>query len=293
MNGPAVLRRRVGSGPMLVAPGAYDGITARLVEQAGFEAVYMTGAGTAASLGFPDYGLATLTEMTDNARRMADVLSVPLVADADTGYGNELNMVRTVREYQRAGVAALHVEDQAFPKKCGHLDDKQVVSVEQWLAKIRAAVGERGDGEIMVIARTDARAVLGFEEAVKRSNLALEAGADMVFLEAPQTLQEVRAVPELVRGPCLLNLVRGGKSPLVGLDEAEAFGYRLAIVSGLLFTAMIGVAESILAELRDSRQVPVPPADLTIKEAFRRFGSEEWDRVASLYAPPDSGSPDR
>ena len=286
MSGAATLRALLDRDSMLVAPGAYDCITARLVEQAGFDAVYMTGAGTAATLGYPDYGLTTMTEMVDNARRMTDVLSVPLVTDADTGFGNELNMARTVRAYARAGVAALHLEDQAFPKKCGHLENKQVIPADDWLAKIRAAVGERGDGDLLVIARTDSRAVLGLDEAVRRSNLALAAGADMVFLEAPESLEEIEAIPSLVRGRCLLNLVRGGIGPLVSLSEAERFGYRMAIVPGMLFAAVVGTSERLLKELRDTGLVPVPPGDLTIKEAFRRFGSEEWDGIAARYAPP-------
>src|SRR5437764_10992678 len=171
---------------MVVAPGAYDCITARLVERAGFDAVYMTGAGTAATLGYPDFGLVTMSEMVANAGRIAAAVNVPVIADADTGYGNELNVVRTVREYEQAGVAGIHIEDQGFPKKCGHLDDKEIVPREDWLAKIRAAASARRDPDFLVIARTDSRAVLGFEEAVARGNAALEAGAEMVFLEAPQ-----------------------------------------------------------------------------------------------------------
>src|SRR6516165_10774659 len=195
-------------GGMIVAPGAYDCITAKLIEQAGFDAVYMTGAGTAAALGYPDFGLLTMSEMVENARRIAAAIDPPVIADADTGYGNELNVYRTVHEYETAGVAAIHLEDQAFPKKCGHLDDKEIVPREDWLAKIRAAAAARRTPDFTIIARTDARAVLGFDEAVARGNAALGAGADMVFLEAPQTLDEVAAVPRLVKGPCLLNVVR-------------------------------------------------------------------------------------
>src|SRR5947199_1203640 len=146
---------------MLVAPGAYDCITARLIERAGFDAVYMTGAGTAATLGYPDFGLVTMSEMVANAARIAVAVNLPVIADADTGYGNELNVVRTVREYEAAGVAGIHTEDQGFPKKCGHLDDKEIVPREDWLAKIRAAASARRDRDFLVIARTDARAVLG------------------------------------------------------------------------------------------------------------------------------------
>ena len=198
---------------MVVAPGAYDCITARSIERAGFSALYMTGGGTAASLGYPDYGLLTMTEMADNAGRIAASVKLPVIADADTGYGNELNAIRTVREYERRGVAGLHIEDQGFPKKCGHLEDKTIVPIEDYVAKIRAAVSAKADPDFMVIARTDSRAPLGFEEAIRRANAAIEAGADMAFVEAPQTLDEVKAVPRLVKGPCMLNMVWRGKTP--------------------------------------------------------------------------------
>src|SRR5262245_39117652 len=162
---------------MIVAPGAYDCITARTIAQADFAAVYMTGAGTAAALGYPDYGLLTMSEMADNAGRIAAAVTVPVIADADTGYGNELNATRTVREYERRGVAGLHIEDQAFPKKCGHLDRKAIVSRDEFLAKIRAALAARRDGDFYIIARTDARAVAGLEEAIARANAALAVGA--------------------------------------------------------------------------------------------------------------------
>ncbi|MGH7055833.1 MAG: isocitrate lyase/PEP mutase family protein, partial [Stellaceae bacterium] len=231
---------------MIIAPGAYDGVTAKLIEQAGFAAVYMTGAGTAAALGYPDFGLVTMSEMAANARRIAAAVSVPVIADADTGYGNELNVVRTVREYERSGVAGLHIEDQGFPKKCGHLDDKEVVAREEFLAKIRAAAAARRNPDFLIIARTDARAVAGFEEAIARANAALDAGAGMAFVEAPQTLEEVAAVPRLVHGPCLLNVVHRGKTPQLGLDEAERMGYKLAILPGLLLQSAIGACEAAL-----------------------------------------------
>src|SRR6202047_3304635 len=211
------LMRRDG---MVVAPGAYDCITARLIERAGFDAVYMTGAGTAATLGYPDYGLVTMSEMADNAGRLAAAVKVPVIADADTGYGNELNVTRTVREYEKRGVAGLHIEDQGFPKKCGHLDDKTVIALDEYLAKIRAAAAARKDPDFLLIARTDSRAVIGFEEAVTRMNAALAAGADMAFLEAPQTMAEIEAVPKLVKGPCLLNVGSGGNAPISALAHA-------------------------------------------------------------------------
>src|SRR6266550_5331651 len=202
------LMRRDG---MIVAPGAYDCITARLIERAGFDAVNMTGAGTAAMFGYPDFGLVTMSEMVANRGRIAAAVELPVIADADTGYGNELNVVRTVRAYETAGVAGIHIEDQEFPKKCGHLDDKRIVPREDWLAKIRAAASARRSTDFLIIARTDSRAVAGFDEAIARAKAAIAAGADMAFVEAPQTVEEVAAVPRLVNGPCLLNVVRGGK----------------------------------------------------------------------------------
>jgi 2-methylisocitrate lyase-like PEP mutase family enzyme len=271
-------------GNLTIAPGAYDCITARSIVQAGFDAVYMTGAGTAATLGYPDYGLVTMSEMADNAGRIAAAVEVPVIADADTGYGNELNATRTVREYERRGVAGLHIEDQVFPKKCGHLDNKAIVSLDEYLAKIRAAVAARCDPDFFIIARTDSRAVLGFEEAIRRANAALAVGADMAFVEAPQTLEEVAAVPQLVKGPCLLNVVWRGKTPDLTLGDAERLGYRLAIVPGLLFKAVIGVCDAMLSELRSSGRHPVPVSSLTIKEAFRRVGADEWDAVSDRFA---------
>ncbi len=271
---------------MVVAPGAYDGLTAMLVAQAGFPAVYMTGAGTSVSAGYPDFGLLTETEMVANAARMARAVDIPLVADADTGYGNELNVVRTVQDYGRAGVAGIHIEDQVSPKRCGHLDDKEIVPREDWLAKIRAAAAARGDADFLVIARTDSRAVVGFDEAIARANDALAAGADMAFVEAPQTMEEVAAVPRLVHGPCLLNVVWGGKTPNLDLRQAQEMGYRLAIVPGLLLKAVIGACDTALATLRDTHTHPSPPSDMTVRQAFDRVGAREWDALRTRFRGP-------
>jgi 2-methylisocitrate lyase-like PEP mutase family enzyme len=217
--------------------------------------------------------------MVTNARRIVAAVEIPVIADADTGYGNQLNVVRTVREYEISGVAGIHIEDQGFPKKCGHLDDKEIVPREDWLEKIRAAANCRRDHEFVIIARTDARAVLGFEEAVARANAALSAGADMAFVEAPQTMEEVAAVPRLVRGPCLLNVVRGGKTPDLDLLQAEAMGYKLAIVPGLLMKSVIGVCEIALSELRTTHRHPAPIKEMTVREMFERVGASEWDAL--------------
>lgn len=264
---------------MIVAPGAYDAISALTIQQAGFPAAYMTGSGTAAGLGYPDIGLVTMTEMVENAARIARSVSIPLIADADTGYGNELNVTRTVREYESRDVAGLHIEDQVTPKRCGHLDGKEIVPRAEFVSKIRAAVQARRSPAFVVIARTDARAVAGFDEAIARANEALAAGADMAFVEAAQSMDEVARIPRLVNGPCLLNMVSGGKTPAVGLDEAEAMGYRMAILPGILFRNAIATFDRVLADLRQQRRmVGITGAD-SVQEGFRRFGLDAWSAI--------------
>ena len=266
---------------MVIAPGAYDGIGARLIEQAGFSAVYMTGAGTSAARGYPDFGLLTLTEMVDNAALMARAISVPLIADADTGYGNELNVTRTVREYEARGVAAIHIEDQVAPKRCGHLDGKLVIPREEFVSKIRAAVEARRTKEFIIIARTDARAMMDMDEAIWRANAALDAGADMAFVEALQTREEVAAVPKRVHGPCLLNVVPGGRTPVFDLREAETMGYKLAILPGLMLKAAIEAGDAALAELKATSIAP--SVNRSVAETFRRFGADEWDALRTRF----------
>jgi 2-methylisocitrate lyase-like PEP mutase family enzyme len=279
----ARLRELLAGDELVVAPGAYDALTARLVEQAGFPAVYMTGAGTSAGLGFPDYGLLTMSEMADNVGRLAGAVSIPVIADADTGYGNERNVVRTVREYARRGAAALHIEDQVSPKRCGHLDRKEVIGADEFVSKVRAAAEHRPDPDLVLIARTDAIAMLGFDEAIERANRALEAGADLAFVEAPQTLEQVEAVPRLVNGPCLLNVVAAGKTPDIGLDRAGELGFRLAIVPVLLLAAMMAAADDALAGLRRTGRHPDGVPATPVAELFARAGASEWDEVRSRY----------
>ena len=280
-SAPARLRALLKQDGMIVAPGAYDCISARVIAQAGFPAVYMTGAGTAAMLGYPDFGLVTMSEMAENAGRLAAAVSMPVIADADTGYGNELNVTRTVREYEKRGVAGLHIEDQGFPKKCGHLDDKTVIPLDEYLAKIRAAAAARSNPDFLLIARTDSRAMIGFEEAVTRMNAALKAGADMAFLEAPQTPEEVAAVPRLVKGPCLLNVVSGGKTPVLDLAEVQRLGFKLAILPGLLFQTAVPAFDAVLAEVKATQRHP--DMKVSIKEKFRRMGSDEWDALRTRF----------
>ncbi|MFM0291464.1 isocitrate lyase/PEP mutase family protein [Paraburkholderia megapolitana] len=281
------LREQLATGELLVAPGVYDGLTARIAEQAGFGTLYMTGAGTAAARGYPDYGLLTMTEMVENAGVIARSASVPVIADADTGFGNELNVTRTVREYELRGVAGIHIEDQLAPKKCGHLDGKELVSRAEFIAKIRAAVAARTSPDFVLIARTDARAVLGFDEAIWRANAALDAGADIAFVEAAQGLDEVAAVPRAVHGPCLLNIVRGGKTPDIGLRDVAEMGYRIAILPSLLLGAVIESCDRTLSALRETRVPPASAGHATVGERFRRLGSDEWDAIRTRFRDPE------
>ncbi|OKO81087.1 isocitrate lyase/PEP mutase family protein [Bradyrhizobium sp. AS23.2] len=287
MTTAALLRRLLARPQMLIAPGAYDCITSRAIEQAGFDAAYMTGAGTSASFGFPDYGLLTMSEMIANAARIAASLRIPLIADADTGYGNELNVTRAVRDYERCGVAAIHLEDQEFPKKCGHFTGKSVIPAAEYISKIRAAVAARQNPDFIIIARTDALAVIGFDEAIARANAALEAGADIAFVESPRDMDETARVPQLVRGPCLLNIVWRGRSPDIAFAEAEKLGYRLAILPSILFKSVLGASEAVLAQARDIGRHPVPIGDIDVADGARRLGAAEWDaiRAQAIDAP--------
>ncbi|OJU38291.1 MAG: carboxyvinyl-carboxyphosphonate phosphorylmutase [Alphaproteobacteria bacterium 65-37] len=283
MSNAASFRALLASRKMIVAPGAIDCITGRAIARAGFSAAYMTGAGTSATLGYPDYGLITMTEMVANASRIVNSIDIPLISDSDTGYGNELNVFRTVQEFERAGVAAIHIEDQVFPKKCGHLDNKELVSREDFVAKIRAAAAARKSKDFCVIARTDARAVAGLEEAIARANAALANGADVAFVEAPQTLAEIEAVPRQVKGPCLLNVVRGGKTPEVTLEAAEGMGYAIAIVPGLLLGGIIQTCDRLLGDLKEGK---FPPVTGSPGKTFARFGAAEWDERRTAFRDP-------
>jgi 2-methylisocitrate lyase-like PEP mutase family enzyme len=277
------LRQLLDSGQLTVAPGVYDGLTARLAEQAGFSALYMTGAGTSASFGLPDYGLLTMTEMVANAARIVACTTLPLIADADTGYGNELNVTRTVRAYEQAGVSAIHIEDQVAPKRCGHLDGKELISTAEFVAKIRAALAARHDPDFTIIARTDANGVLGFDEAIARANSALAAGADIAFVEAPSDLEQIAAVPKRVNGPCLFNIVRGGKSPDTALRDLQKLGYTLAILPSVLLASVMQTCESTLKDLRATGVPPASSTALSARERFRRMGADDWDALRTQF----------
>lgn len=252
MTKAARLREMIGERGLIMAPGAYDAWSARLVENAGFEAVYMTGYGVSASvLGYPDIGLIGFHEMVEMARNMAEAIRAPLIADADNGYGNTLNVVRTVREYEKAGVAAIQLEDQVLPKRCGHMEGKQLVSESDMAAKIRAALYARQDPDTVIIARTDARAVNGLDDALSRAKSYAAAGADVIFVEAPQTAEEVRKIAEAVGAPLLANMVEHGKTPLFTKEELLDMGYKIAIYP---VTALYAATKNIMDTMRILRK---------------------------------------
>jgi len=255
----SVLRQRLASG-VLVAPGVFDGVSARQAVKAGAEATYMTGFGVAGSLlGVPDIGIVSATEMIDRVRALASASApVPLIADGDNGHGGTANVERMVRAYEQAGAAAIQLEDQVLPKRCGHMDGKEVVSLDEGAAKIRAAVKARASTDFLVIARTDARSVLGMDEALRRADAYVKAGADILFVEAPQSLEELRLVAERFRGVTLMaNMVEDGKTPLLSAGELGALGYRLVIwpVTALLTAAKVyeQVYKRLLAGEPDTR----------------------------------------
>jgi 2-methylisocitrate lyase-like PEP mutase family enzyme len=286
MNGPKILRDHLQQkGKMIIAPGAYDGISARLIAQAGFEAIYMTGGGTSASkIGQPDVGMTTLTEMVTNAAMIVECTGLPVIADADTGYGNPLNVIRTVREYERAGVAAIHLEDQVFPKRCGYLAGKQVVPSEEFIQKIKAAADARRNPDFLIIARTDARAVSGVEEAIRRANLYLEAGADVFFVEAPQSLDELREMPKSVQGPCLINITGPiGKVPAPRGVELREMGYKIAIYPAICLFAALQAFRQALATLREEGVIWEPLNRIGPQEFFLAMGLGEWLDAEKKY----------
>jgi carboxyvinyl-carboxyphosphonate phosphorylmutase len=250
-GGSARLRELLNSGQTVVAPGAFDPLAARLVEEAGFAAVYMTGFGTSAALlGRPDVGLLTMTEMADSAGRIAACVDIPLIADADTGYGNPLNVIRTVGAYEAAGVAGLHIEDQVAPKKCGHMEGKLVIGADEMAQKVRAAVDARTDPDFVIIARTDARAVEGLDSALDRARRYRDAGADVLFIEALVSEAEIEAAaaafPDV---PLLFNWAEGGKTPPVSLDRLTELGYRIVIFPIGTLLAATAAMRRILKEI--------------------------------------------
>lgn len=248
------LRELLESGKIVVAPGAYDAWSARLIAESGFDAVYATGYGISASvLGKPDIGLLTLTEMSTAVKNMVNAAGdTPVIADADNGYGGTMNVMRTVEEYEKAGVAAIQFEDQVTPKRCGHMEGKEVIPKEEMIAKIKAAISARKDFDFLIIARTDARAVNGFEDALERALAYDKAGADIIFFEAPQSIEEMKKVSELIKKPLLANMVERGKTPLLKNNELQDLGYSIAIYPvSPLYTVTKSIMEFLESLKRD------------------------------------------
>jgi 2,3-dimethylmalate lyase len=274
---------------MVLAPGCFDALGARLIAEAGFPAAYMTGFGTAAArLGQPDVGLLTMTEMVDNARRIAGAVGIPVIADADTGYGNPINVIRTVQEYETAGVAAIHIEDQVMPKKCGHMDGKHVIDALEMAAKVRAAVTARTSDEFLIIARTDARAVEGLPAALERARRYRDAGADVLFVEAPQSIAETEAIAAALPDvPLLFNYAEGGKTPPVTHAQLAEFGFRLVIFPIGLLLAATAAMRALLQRIRaDGSPIEVLPTLMPFGEFLDFIGLPEVGELEQRFAVP-------
>ncbi len=282
------LRELLAGDELIVAPGVYDGLSAALVAKLGFGAAYMTGAGVAAAgFGLPDIGLLTLTEMAERARMLTGVLDgVPLIADADTGYGSPINVVRTVREYEAAGVAAIQLEDQTFPKRCGHLGGKDVIDADRFAVALQAALEARRDPDTVIVARTDALAVHGVDDAIARARRYAALGADLLFVEAPESLAQVEQIAAEVNAPLLLNVVPGGRTPSIAPQRLAELGFRVAIHPGVALGAVAQAAIGALSDLAQSAAVPTSadPAGF-----FDLFGLTRWNALGERYAAYEGG----
>lgn len=267
-----------------IVPGSYDVLTARLIELAGFEGVYLTGGGYSRSNGYPDIGLLTMTEVTQWISRVVEAVEIPVIADMDAGYGNALNVIRAVREYEKTGVAAFHLEDQVSPKKCGHYEGKQIVSTAEMVGKIKAAVDARRDADMVIIARSDARAIEGLQAAIDRVNAYLEAGADVGFVEAPQSTAELAAIPGQLIKPSLVNIFEGGKTPPLPKKELEAMGHRIGIYPSQTHRAAIAAAKKVLAVLKRDGDTAAIEAELaTFNDREEAVNSKHWRDLESKY----------
>ena len=272
---------------IIAAPGAYDCLTAAIIERAGFPAVYMTGAGTSiARLGFPDLGLATMSEMVANASSIAATVGVPVIADADTGYGDVLQVRRTIREYERAGVAAVHLEDQESPKRCGHLDDKRVVPIEEMTRKIHAAIDARTDGDFTIIARTDALAVTGWDDTLQRCAAYVEAGADVLFVEAIESCEQAAYLNSNFDIPLLYNFVETGKSPLLTARELESLGFKIVLYPASALLTVTKAVGELMRELSEKGTTENMVRDhmVTLRECFDTLGLTDMLALDAQYA---------
>jgi 2-methylisocitrate lyase-like PEP mutase family enzyme len=270
---------------LLVAPGCFDGLSARLVEQAGFEAVYLSGGAVARSMGIPDIGLVTMSEVIERAAQVVSTVKIPVIADADTGYGNAVNLVRTIREFERTGVAAIHIEDQITPKRCGHLDGKEVISLAEMEKKLEAALANRIDPNFCIIGRTDARGVHGFDDAIRRGRAFAELGVDAVFVEAPQSEAELAEIPRAIPDiPLLVNVFKGGKTPMLRVDRLQELGYRIAIYPSETQRAGIYAMKIALGLLkREGTTEAMDAALTTFNERDQLVGLDEWQKLERQY----------
>ena len=279
------LRGLIDSGNIVMAPGCYDGLSARLVERAEFDAVYASGGAIARSRAIPDMGLVSLTEMTTKISEIVDAVSLPVIADMDTGYGNALNARHAVHAYERAGVAAFHIEDQVFPKKCGHYENKGLVSEAEFVQKIRAVKDALKESATLVIARTDAIAVEGFSAAIDRASAYAEAGADILFVEAPTSLEQIEKIADALPGPKLMNMFHGGKTPLVSASVLKSMGYQIVIVpSDLQRAAIHGMNRALAAIKRDGDSGSMIEDMVSFKEREEIVGTSEYVEKEALYS---------
>lgn len=285
MSAAGQLREILKRDELIVAPGAYDALTARLVADAGFPVVYATGAGISNSqLALADMGLLTMTEMLEQTRRIVGAVSVPVIADIDTGYGNAVNLYRTVQEFQRAGVAAVQIEDQIIPKKCGHFTGKQIVPFDEAVMKIKAAVEARGDGDLVIVARTDAIAVAGFDEAMRRARAYHEAGADMLFVEAPRNLEQMAAIGGQLPGVKIANIVEGGQTPIVPARDLQQMGFGVAIYANAVLRWSVKAVQRGLAHLRQAGDTKeVLDLMITMSERARVTRKDLLDDLEERY----------
>ena len=278
------LRQLIAKSGYTMVPGAYDTLTARLVEAAGFDAVYLTGGGYSRASGYPDLGLLTVVENVHFIGLTVEAVGIPVIADADTGYGNAINVIRTVREYEKSGVAGFHIEDQVAPKKCGHYEGKHVIPKTEMIGKIKAAADTRRDADMVIIARTDARAMEGLAAAIDRVNSYLEAGADVGFVEAPQSVDELRVVGRSVNGPNLVNVFEGGKTPMLAASELEEMGFRLGIYPSQTHRAAIRAAQRVLAVLKEDGHTTRIEGELcTFQERELAVGTAAWRELEEKY----------
>jgi 2-methylisocitrate lyase-like PEP mutase family enzyme len=285
MNSRQILKQLFKRDRLLVAPGCFDGLSARLVEEAGFEAAYLSGGAVARSMGIPDIGLVTMSEVIERAAQVVAAVKIPIIADADTGYGNAVNLVRTVREFERTGVAAIHIEDQITPKRCGHLDGKEVIPLPEMENKLQAALASRNDPDFLIIARTDARGVHSFDDAISRGRAFGKLGVDAIFVEAPQSEAELEEIPRALPDvPLLVNVFKGGKTPMLPVERLQQMGYRIAIYPSETQRAAIHAMRQALGLLkREGTTEKMDDALTTFKERDKVVGLDEWQRLEKQY----------